>query len=165
MDRILLITTGGTIDKIYFDATSDYEVGESIIPALLRGARVTVGFRVVPLMRKDSLELTDEDRAHIRRTCEEAEEACIVITHGTDTMTLTAEALLGIEGKCIVLTGSLAPARFHETDALFNIGFALGTVQAKGSGVYLAMNGRIFEAGKVVKNLTTKQFEARRASS
>jgi L-asparaginase len=110
-------------------------------------------------MRKDSLEMTDEDRTGIRATCVEADEDRIVITHGTDTMTKTAEALVGIAGKSIVLTGSLAPARFRESDAVFNIGFALAAVQAKAPGVYLAMNGRIFEAGKVVKNLKTRRFE------
>ena len=159
MERLLILTTGGTIDKIYFDAKSDYEVGESVIPVLLRESGVTLDCRVVSLMRKDSLDLTAADRATIRTACEEAAEDWIVITHGTDTMTKTAEALVGIDGKSIVLTGSLAPARFRESDAVFNIGFALATVQAKSPGVYLAMNGRIFDAGKVVKNLETQRFE------
>lgn len=158
-ERILILTTGGTIDKIYFDATSDYEVGESVIPALLRESGVSLECRLVSLMRKDSLELTDDDRSKIRTACAEAEECHIVITHGTDTMTRTAEALMEINGKTIVLTGSLAPARFRETDAVFNIGFALAAAQSKSSGVYIAMNGRIFEAGKVVKNLETRRFE------
>jgi L-asparaginase len=158
-EQILILTTGGTIDKIYFDATSDYEVGESVIPALLRESGVSLDCRLVSLMRKDSLEMTDEDRTGIRAACVEADEDRIVITHGTDTMTKTAEALVGIAGKSIVLTGSLAPARFRESDAVFNIGFALAAVQAKTPGAYLAMNGRIFEAGKVVKNLKTRRFE------
>ena len=157
---MLLLTTGGTIDKIYFDDQSEYEVGDSVIPALLRESRVTLDYRVVSLMRKDSLELTDEDRSAIREACEEAEEVRIVITHGTDTMATTAEALRGIAGKTIVLTGSLAPARFRETDAIFNIGFALAVAQAKPEGVFIAMNGRIFEAGHVRKNLETRRFEA-----
>lgn len=156
---MLILTTGGTIDKIYFDANSRYEVGESIITAILEEAGVTLESRIVPLMRKDSLDLTDEDRAAIRKACEEAAESQMIITHGTDTMATTAACLRGIEGKTIVLTGSLAPARFRETDAIFNIGFALAAAQALGAGVYIAMNGRIFEAGKVVKNQETRRFE------
>jgi L-asparaginase len=156
---MLIFTTGGTIDKIYFDASSKYEVGDSIITAILAEASVTVESWIVPLMRKDSLELTDHDRGVIRTACEEAAEMRIIITHGTDTMTITAEALGGIAGKTIVLTGSLAPARFRETDAIFNIGFALAAAQVKPPGVYIAMNGRIFDAGKVVKNLETRRFE------
>ncbi|MEO1845164.1 MAG: asparaginase domain-containing protein [Akkermansiaceae bacterium] len=159
MERLLILTTGGTIDKIYFDAKSDYEVGESVIPVLLRESGVTLDCRVASLMRKDSLDLTAADRATIRTACEEAAEDWIVITHGTDTMAVTAEAMLGIEGKCIVLTGSLAPARFRETDAVYNIGFAMAAAQSKPPGVYIAMNGQIFEGGKVLKNPTTKQFE------
>ena len=157
---MLIHTTGGTIDKIYFDATSEYEVGESVIPALLRESGVSLPIQVVSLMQKDSLELTDGDRAEIRRAIEEAAQHEIVITHGTDTMATTAETLIGIEGKTIVLTGSLAPARFRETDAIFNIGFALAAAQAQPPGIYIAMNGRIFPAGHVRKNPQTRQFES-----
>ena len=156
---MLILTTGGTIDKIYFDAKSEFEVGESVIPALLRESRVELAYEIVSLMRKDSLELDEDDRAAIRAACAEAEHDQIVITHGTDTMAITAEALRGVEGKCIVLTGSLAPARFRETDAVFNIGFALAAAQALVPGVYIAMNGRIFEAGKVRKNREGNRFE------
>ncbi len=158
---MLILTTGGTIDKIYYDAKSDYEVGESVLPALMRESCVTLNYRIVPLMRKDSLELDDTDRAAIRAACVDSGDAPIVITHGTDTMTTTAEALRDVEGKCIVLTGSLAPARFQETDAIFNIGFALAAAQALAPGVYIAMNGRIFEVGKVIKNLETNRFESK----
>lgn len=111
-------------------------------------------------MRKDSLEINDEDRAAIRAACEAAPEPRILITHGTDTMSLTAEKLTGIPGKTIVLTGALAPARFKTTDAIFNLGLALGAVQSLPPGVHLAMNGTIFEAGKVRKNREAGRFEA-----
>lgn len=156
---ILVITTGGTIDKVYFDATSDYEVGEPTVPHVFREAGVTAPWRLLPLLRKDSLEMNDDDRAVIRRTCEDAEEERILITHGTDTMPETALALMGIPGKAIVLTGALAPARFRVTDAVFNLGLALGALQACGPGVWLAMNGRLFEAGRVRKNREAGRFE------
>ena len=157
---LLVITVGGTIDKVYFDATSEYEVGEPTVPHVYQGASVTLEYQVLPLMRKDSLEMTASDREIIRETCEQAEQKQILITHGTDTMTETAEALLGIPGKTIVLTGAMAPARFRETDAVFNIGFASGAVQALNEGVYIAMNGRIFPAGSVRKNREQRCFES-----
>lgn len=157
--RILILSTGGTIDKVYFDASSDYEVGEPTVPHVFREAGVALEWRLVPLLRKDSLELTDADRAAIRQACLAAPETHILITHGTDTMTLTAERLRDLPGKTIVLTGALAPARFRVTDAIFNLGLALGALQAKPPGVYLAMNGTIFTAGQVRKNRSAGRFE------
>lgn len=156
---LLVLTTGGTIDKVYFDATSEYEVGESTVPIVFREAGVTLPWRLEPLFRKDSLELDDEDRQAVRTACEAAPENRILVTHGTDTMPLTGEALRGVAGKTIVLTGALAPARFRVTDAVFNLGLALGAVQSLPPGVYLAMNGTIFEAGTVVKNREAGRFE------
>lgn len=157
---ILVLTTGGTIDKVYFDASSEYEVGEPTVPHVFREAGVALDWRLESLMRKDSLEINDDDRVAIRAACEAAPETRILITHGTDTMSLTAEKLTGIPGKTIVLTGALAPARFKTTDAIFNLGLALGAVQSLPPGVHLAMNGTIFEAGKVRKNREAGRFEA-----
>ncbi len=120
---ILVLTTGGTIDKNYFDALSEYRIVDSGIPALLEEARVAVPFRVVELMRKDSLDLTESDRALIAAAARQAPEGRIVITHGTDTMTETAQVLAAeVPGKTMVLTGALSPARFAETDAPFTGG-------------------------------------------
>ncbi|MCU0795749.1 MAG: asparaginase domain-containing protein [Akkermansiaceae bacterium] len=157
--KIRVITTGGTIDKVYFDATSEYEIGEPTVPHVFREAGVGIEWELQPLLRKDSLELTDADRAAIRQACDESAENAIIVTHGTDTMSVTAETLRGIPGKTIVLTGALAPARFRVTDAIFNLGLALGAAQSKAPGVYLAMNGTIFEAGKVRKNREAGRFE------
>lgn len=157
---LLVLTTGGTIDKVYFDATSEYEVGEPTVPFVFREAGVTLPWRLEPLFRKDSLELDNADRQALRAACQAAPENRILVTHGTDTMTVTAEALTGLEGKTIVLTGALAPARFRVTDAVFNLGLALGAVQSLPPGVYLAMNGTIFPAGSVVKNREAGKFEA-----
>lgn len=157
---LLVLTTGGTIDKVYFDASSEYEVGEPTVPHVFRESGVALPWRLESVFRKDSLEITDEDRAVIRKACEEAAETRILITHGTDTMCATAETLIGIPGKTIVLTGALAPARFRVTDAIFNLGLALGAVQSKPPGVYLAMNGTVFSAGAVRKNREAGRFEA-----
>lgn len=159
-DGILILTTGGTIDKVYFDASSEYEIGEPTVPHILREVGVTLQVEFVSLMRKDSLEMEEADRIEIRRACAEHPAKHILITHGTDTMTETAEALRGLPDKTIVLTGALAPSRFRETDAIFNVGMALGAIQTCAPGVYVAMNGRIFEAGSVRKNRTAGRFES-----
>src|ERR1044072_9293105 len=108
---IVIVTTGGTIDKAYFDALSIYQIGEPIVKKLLDGANVTYPYRIVELLRKDSLELTDEDRARLKEAVAALDERSIVITHGTDTMTDSAGVLASILEKTIVLTGALSPAR------------------------------------------------------
>lgn len=157
--HIRFITTGGTIDKIYFDALSQYEVGESPLQSILAEGMVQFDFDIVALTRKDSLEITDEDRARLREYIANDEGDLYVITHGTDTMPETAEALQGLPGKTIVLTGALSPARFRTTDAVFNIGMAVAAVQAAQPGVYIAMSGQVFEAGAVRKNRAANRFE------
>jgi len=148
---ILVLTTGGTIDKAYFDATSQYQISDTMIARLLEVARVTHPFVIEEVLRKDSLELDDQDRAGIADRVAAATSDRIVITHGTDTMTVTAKALAGIPGKTIVLVGALAPARFAESDAAFNLGMAFATAQVAPPGVYVAMNGSVFAAGTVEK--------------
>ena len=157
--NLRIVTTGGTIDKIYFDANSQYQVGEPVIGALLASMGVGFTFTVQSAMRKDSLEMTAADRAAIRSICEGCEEEYLLITHGTDSMVATALSLMGITGKRIVLTGALQPAAFRETDAIFNIGCALGAVQSLTPGVYIAMNGEIFAADQVIKNVAANRFE------
>ena len=157
--EITFITTGGTIDKVYFDSKSSFEVGESVIEHVLRQGEVAFSYQIVPLMRKDSLEITAQDRSLIRKTVEDLPQRHIVITHGTDTMAETGRALKGIEGKVVVLTGALHPARFQTSDAEVNIGLALGAVQTCEEGVYLAMNGCIFGADSVRKNREKNRFE------
>ena len=158
---ILVLTTGGTIDKIYFDALSDYKVGESVVAKLLQIGGVKRPFRIEEVTRKDSLELEDRDRALIRERVLAAPESHIVITHGTDTMTDTASALEGITGKTIVLVGALAPARFGESDASFNLGMAFATAQIAGPGVYISMSGSVFRADRVVKDRAKGAFVPR----
>ena len=160
MADIAVLTTGGTIDKLYFDALSEYQIGESVVGRITTIARVALDVRVEELMRKDSLELTDADRATIRAAVERAPESRIVITHGTDTMTDTAAALTGIAGKTVVLIGALAPARFAESDAPFNLGMGFAVAQVAPPGVWIAMNGTVFAAGHVRKDRGLGKFVA-----
>ena len=160
MANVLVLTTGGTIDKIYFDAKSEFEVGKSMVGELLRQAHVDVDVTVQEVLRKDSLDMTDADRALVRGAVEKANESRIVVTHGTDTMTETARVLVGVPGKTIVLTGALAPARFAVTDATFNVGMAFAAVQTLPPGVYIVMNGRVFDGMKVRKDRAANRFVA-----
>ena len=159
-EPILVVTTGGTIDKVYFDAKSNYEVGESVVGDLLRQAHVAVPFELLGLLRKDSLDIIDEDRSMIRERIAARPERRVIVTHGTDTMTETARALAGLGERTIVLTGALQPAAFQRTDADFNIGCAVGALQSLPPGVYIAMNGRVFDIDNVVKNRAENRFEA-----
>jgi L-asparaginase len=160
LEEVLILTTGGTIDKVYFDAKSRYEVGSSIVGNLLEQAEVRHPYKIVEVLQKDSLELNDQDRALIRDTILDHAHRLVMITHGTDTMTQTASAIADCPVRTIVLTGSLAPARFAMTDAMFNIGMALATVQSKGSGVYIVMNGSVFDANSVHKDRSRNAFIA-----
>jgi L-asparaginase len=157
--RIRFITTGGTIDKIYFDALSRFEVGESVIQHILTDGLVDFEYDVVSLFQKDSLEINDDDRKVLRDFIASDDATHYVITHGTDTMPETASFLRGLEGKTIVLTGALTPARFRTTDAVFNVGMAVSTVQIAKPGVYISMSGQVFEAGAVRKNRSENRFE------
>lgn len=156
---IRFVTTGGTIDKIYFDEMSQFKVGESQVKHILTEGLVSFDYDIVSLFRKDSLELTADDRQQLRDYIENDEASRYVISHGTDTMVETADALGNLSGKTIVLTGALSPARFKTTDAVFNVGMAVAAVQSAQSGVYIAMSGQVFEAGKVRKNREANCFE------
>lgn len=153
-----IFTTGGTIDKVYFDALSEYQIGPTALPDILAENHVFAAHRVTGLMRKDSLDLTDADRALIWGAVAASGSAQILVTHGTDTMVTTARLLSDIAGKTIVLTGAMQPASLRSSDAEFNIGFALAAVQTLPAGVYIAMNGQIFDPHKAVKDRAGNRF-------
>lgn len=157
-DVIDIFTTGGTIDKVYFDALSEFQIGPAAIPDLLRENNVHVAHCVTQLMRKDSLELDDVDRAAIRAAVEASDATRILVTHGTDTMVVTGRVLAGVAGKTIVMTGAMQPASVRASDAEFNVGFALAAVQTLPPGVYIAMNGMIFDPETTVKDRAGSRF-------
>lgn len=159
-EAILVLTTGGTIDKQYFDALSEYAITDTIIARLLEVARITHPFRIAELMRKDSLDIDAADRAALVERVAAAPERRIVITHGTDTMTDTARALAHVPGKTIVLVGALTPARFAESDAAFNLGMAFACVQAAPPGIWITMNGTVFDGLRVLKDRERGTFVA-----
>ena len=158
MSKLHIFTTGGTIDKVYFDALSEFQVGETAIDAILREANVGYDYDLTSLMKKDSLELTNADRAAVKAAVNASSATSILITHGTDTMAETARSLMDIEGKTIVLTGAMQPARLRSTDAIFNIGFAIAAAKLQPNGVYIAMSGSVFPADHVRKDRKAGQF-------
>src|SRR4029450_6569407 len=157
---IRIFVTGGTFDKTYDEIRGQLSFGDTHLPEMLRLGRSHVDVSVGTLMMIDSLEMTDADRDLILRNCQQCEESCIVITHGTDTMVETAATLAReVSGKTVVLTGAMIPYAFGSSDGLFNLGSALSLVQVLPPGVYIAMNGRHFPWDKVRKNRETGVFE------
>jgi L-asparaginase len=158
---IRLFVTGGTFDKEYDEIHGALEFRDTHLPEMLAMARSRLDVSVRTLMMVDSLEMTDADRELIAHNCSDAPEPHIVITHGTDTMVETARVLAGtVTDKTVVLTGAMIPIAFGSSDGLFNLGGALAVVQVLPAGVYIAMNGRIFDWDDVRKNGDTGIFEA-----
>jgi len=160
MKTLQIITTGGTIDKVYFDDKSHYEIGPPEIGRILDDTGVVFDIHINSLMRKDSLHFNDQDRKLIHSVIAHSPTKHFLITHGTDTMVETARQLLDLEDKVIVLTGALKPARFRDSDAVFNIGCAIGAVQSLPPGVYISMNGKVWDPLNVKKNRSAQRFEA-----
>jgi L-asparaginase len=157
--KIKILATGGTFDKIYYDAKNDFHIGEPMSDAILEEANVTFDYEVESILKKDSLDINEEDRAMIRQKVVECSHDKIIITHGTDTMVTTAMQLLDIEGKTIVITGAMQPARMRVSDSGYNMGVATTAVQLLPAGVYVAMNGLILDPRTTVKNVEQSRFE------
>lgn len=158
---IKIFVTGGTIDGLEYDSPEKAPKHQKThIPDALKQSRVTVDYDIEVLMFKDSKFVTNEDRETIRRRCQEFKEDCIIITHGSATMSETAK-YLGKNNitKTIILLGSAYPVNKKNTDALFNLGAALTAVQILPKGVYVTMNGKIFTWDNVKKNFKSGFFE------
>ena len=151
--KITFICTGGTIDKDYATSagTYNFEISEPAVNRIFRNINPNFEYEVKSILKKDSLDMTEEDRQIIYNSCKEVENDKIIITHGTDTMVKTAERLASLKDKVIILVGAAKPERFYGSDAPFNIGTALGAINILNKGVYIAMNGKIFEWNNVLK--------------
>jgi|TARA_B110000977_G_C10910455_1_gene429012 L-asparaginase len=157
--KLLVLAIGGTIDKVYFDALSDYQIGLPAATEILQRVKVNFDFDVRQMISKDSLEMTDADRQQILSVVQAHSGDHVIITHGTDTMVDTGQLLKQAEGKTIVIMGAMQPAIMKLTDADFNLGVAVAAVQTLSPGVYLCMNGRIYNVDKVIKNRAEGQFQ------
>ena len=158
-EKIVILSAGGTFDKVYYDTLSDYQIGDPQIEWIIQQAGVNFDYSVRSVLKKDSLDMNNDDRQQIKAAVEKCQETRIIITHGTDTMVETAKVLSSIPGKTIILTGAMQPARFRDSDAIFNTGFAIAAVQLLSPGTHIAMNGRIFTPESVRKNRQAGRFE------
>lgn len=159
--KILIIQTGGTIDKDYPKTNKGYafEIDEPAAKRVLENAFPGFEYEIVSLLRKDSQEITQADRTEIKSYLENHSAEKILITHGSDTLIETALFLNNLLGKAIVLTGAFLPERFTGSDASFNIGVAIGALNTLQEGTFIAMNGLVFPANQVEKNTITGMFE------
>ena len=157
--ELLVLAIGGTIDKVYFDALSDYQIGPPAATEILQRVKVNFDFNVRQMISKDSLEMTDADRQEILMAVQAHNGKHVLITHGTDTMVDTGQLLKQATGKTVVIMGAMQPALIKLTDADFNLGVAVAAVQTLSEGVYLCMNGRIYNVDRVVKNRAEEQFQ------
>ena len=155
-----IISTGGTFDKHYDPLSGELIFGASVLPAALKRARITASYVLEPLFALDSLDMQDEHRLHLLKACQRATEDRILIVHGTDTMRETAQVLAhaGLK-KTIVLTGAMVPYLTNDSDAMFNLGFAFAAASLSEPGVFIAMNGRVFQWNEVIKNRSAGIFE------
>ncbi|MEV1078612.1 asparaginase domain-containing protein [Streptomyces sp. NPDC050211] len=149
--RIHVITTGGSID-VEYSLQGTLVIGQPMAVPILERARTLHEFTVESVCRKDSAAFDDADRDLIRHHVRTADAEHILITHGTDTMTTTAEHLRDLTGKVIVMTGAIQPARMTDSDAPFNLGLAVAALQTLPHGVHIAMSGRILPAGQAQKD-------------
>ncbi|HHS99500.1 MAG TPA: asparaginase [Thiomicrospira sp.] len=160
--HIQLLITGGTIDKDYKETTGELVFSQTHTEQILAEANCHLNIQSKVLMLKDSLELTDTDRKQIYQACLDSISSHIVITHGTDTMVETAQFLQlqnTLTNKTIILTGAMRPYMLGRSDASFNLSSALMAVQLACNGIYIAMNGQLFNADKVQKNRLLGLFE------
>ena len=159
-EPIRLFVTGGTFDKEYNERDGSLFFKDTHLREMLQLGRSLVDVEVRTLMMIDSLQMDDEDRQVILGQCRKCPQSRMVITHGTDTMEITAR-LLGenLTDKTIILTGAMIPYAFGSSDGLFNLGSALAFAQSLPSGVYIAMNGRCFRWDNVRKNKDAGVFE------
>lgn len=156
--KITFVLTGGTIDKEYEALDKAFTVGKGAIERILSFVKPNFEFEVVPVVQKVSVNITDEDKEEIKKACVNSSSDKVVVTYGTDTMTGIGSLLNGIKDKTIVITGALKSQLIKDTDAEFNVGFAVAAVQALPAGVYIAMSGRIYEWDKCHKDMGTGQF-------
>lgn len=162
MNDLRIITTGGTFDKRYDAIKGELTFRESQLPRILQQSRLTLSVCLEGPLAVDSLYMSQEERENIVKYIENSEEKRIVVIHGTDTMVNTASLTASsgrIEGKTIVFTGAMIPYSLENSDAEFNLGFAVASAQLLPSGVYIAMGGRVYNWNEVRKNREKGIFE------
>ena len=164
MLKVNVITTGGTIEKVYSEQTSTVENLDNQIHRYLGRLRLPdCDVHVVPLMNKDSLEMTDADRSAILGVIEQMLSHCsaVVITHGTDTMVQTGQYLKQALHELkipVVLTGAMTPLGFEGSDGLQNLTESVFAVRILDPGIYVVMHNQAFPIDRVQKDRETSRF-------
>lgn len=157
---IKLIQTGGTIDKQYNLSNGELYFTESSLPNMLKQGRCTADIHLHTLELLDSLDMSEHYRDNLVNVCLYSDETLILVAHGTDTIVDSAQAIATrVKDKTVVLFGAMIPFSINSSDALFNLGAAVSAVQCLNAGVYVVMNGQVFNADQVIKNLTKGEFE------
>ncbi|QDO93147.1 asparaginase [Formosa sediminum] len=159
--KLVFIQTGGTIDKEYPHTTKGwaFEFGAPAVTRILEKLNPSFEYEIVSVCKKDSLEITDHDRANIAKLINESPESKYVVTHGTDTMIETAKYLeQHVKNKIVVITGAMLPERFYNSDAAIQLGTAIATTNLVKSGIYVAMHGVVKSSSDIKRNLKTGQF-------
>jgi len=157
-----IIVTGGTFDKRYDAIKGELTFTQTHLPALLEQARVRVPLAVDIRLLIDSLQMTEAHRASVLEACRESPERSIVVVHGTDTMVETARVVgrAGLD-RTVVFTGAMVPYSVQDSDAPFNLGFAIAASLTLPAGAYVAMNARIFPWDGVMKDKAEGTFKLR----
>ncbi len=162
MKALRIIVTGGTLDKVHDplnEGLAFSPAGETHLHEILRQARCYFA-TIDLLMLKDSLHFDNADRRALADRILAAPEQTIVVTHGTSTMSETARFLKErVSNKVVVLTGAMRPFSLGASDASFNLGSAISAAQLLNDGIWGVMNGRIFEAHQLSKNLDEGRFD------
>ncbi len=161
---IHIITTGGTIGGIENDTVNNKDIKSEVNIEIFFGtANVSFEYSINEAFNKDSRLINNEDRQLLAEKIQASEVDKILITHGTFTMAKTAEYLGGLKlEKTIVLVGSIILGSNQNTDAPFNLGYAVASLQFLDKGVYIAMNGEVFDWFNVYKNLEENRFKLRK---
>ena len=146
--KITFLQTGGTIDKVYPQTETNhgynFEIGAPALISILEKVNPAFEFETMSVVKKDSLDFTDADRQAVFDAANDCKNENIIITHGTDTIQKTAEKLSDIKNKKIILTGAMLPAEFSKSDAMFNLGMAVGALQTlQFQGVFICLYGLV----------------------
>lgn len=161
--NILFIQTGGTIDKDYPKANAGYafEIDEPAVVRVLGKCFPAFEYEIMSLFRKDSMNITDDDRAKLKSHLSASAYSKIIVTHGSDTLVETAQMIGSIKDKTILFTGAYRPQRFAESDADFNIGAAVGALNVLTEGTFIVMNGKVMKPNECYKHPVTGLFETK----
>jgi len=160
MKKILIISTGGTFNKIYEPIKGELVIDESSQALEEIASKWLCEFEILNIIGKDSLDMTNQDRLELLATINQSDHHHILIIHGTDTMDVTASYLAESElEKCIILTGAMVPYSIDPVEATANLSCAYGYMNAlEEEGIFIAMNGVVGPYEKVKKDRSKGRF-------